>query len=71
MKKIGIVTDNYKLKRMEKELNAEGIKDFKVNPFTSDTTAIQIEVQDEQFELTKKKVAKVTTKIELHFNRSN
>ncbi len=35
MKKVGIVTDNYKLEKFKKELSAKGFTDFKVLPLSN------------------------------------
>jgi hypothetical protein len=67
MKKAGIVVDNYKVDRVKKELTAKGFTDFKVVPFTKDTTTIQVNVEEHEL----KEIQKICTLVELHFKRSN
>lgn len=71
MKKIGIAIDNYKLPRAEKELEAVGLTTLKKTPFSANTTFLQIEVKEEEFEEKTKVVHKILTKVELHFKRGN
>jgi hypothetical protein len=71
MKKIGIAIDNYKLPRAEKELEAVGLTTFLKAPFSANTTFLQIEVKEEEFEEKSQLVKKILTKVELHFKRGN
>lgn len=54
MKTAGIVVDNYKVEKFKKELIAKGFTDFKVVPFTKDTSTIFVKFEEHQLkELTK------------------
>lgn len=68
MKKVGIVVDNYKLEKMEQELKKANFNDYKVaGKFTKDTTAITVEVQDNEVN----KINAIVSLVERHFKRSN
>lgn len=67
MKKVGIVVDNYKLKKFKSELTDKGYKDFTTAKFTKDTTSIMVEVEDDKVN----DVKKLCQRLELHFKRSN
>lgn len=67
MKKAGIVADNYKLEKFKKELTAKGFTDFKVFPFTKDTSSIQVNVEDDKL----MEVKTICQNVELYFKHSN
>jgi hypothetical protein len=67
VKKVGIVADNYKLNKFEKELTAAGFTNFKITPFTEDTSAITLYVLPKQVH----DVHKICNKVEMHFKQSN
>ena len=66
MKKIGIVCDNYKLKKFKKALRKKGWV-VRTMPFTAQETTIFIIVEEDQVE----EVGKVCMELELGFKRSN
>jgi len=67
MKKAGIVADNYKLEKFKKELTAKGFTDFKVSPFTKDTSTIQVNVPEERMS----EIVTICRNVELHFKHGN
>lgn len=67
MKKVGIVVDNYKLKKFKSELTDKGYTDFTISKFTKDTTSIMVQVEDDKVD----DIARLCKRLELHFKRSN
>lgn len=65
-KQIGIVCDNYKLNKFEKELQKAGFQ-YKTVPFTSESTSIIIITEAGNL----MKVKKIVEKVEFHFKLSN
>lgn len=68
MKKAGIGVDNYKLKKFEEELKANGFTDYKVSPLTKDSSFISVMVSDESKYADINRICK---RVELHFKHSN
>lgn len=67
MKTAGIVADNYKVDKFKEELIKNGYNNFKVTPFTKDTTTIKVTVEDDKV----KEIYKICQLVEMHFKRSN
>jgi len=67
MKTAGIVADNYKLEKFKKELTSKGFTDFKIVPFTNDTSTIKVQFEPSQLN----EINKICQLVELHFKRSN
>ena len=67
MKEIGIVADNYKVEKFRIELTNKGFVDFKVFPFTKDSSTIKICILEEEIN----EIKKICQFVELYFKRSN
>lgn len=65
--KAGIVADNCKLKRFEKELTRLGLE-YMIKPFTDDTSSIQVFYDTPQH---LRQIERVCREVELYFKRSN
>ncbi|MCF0071301.1 hypothetical protein LZD49_12540 [Dyadobacter sp. CY261] len=66
-KTIGIVADNWKLDTFKAELTKNGFKDFKIFPFTGNTSTIKIEADENDV----KKVGNICRLVEMNLKRSN
>jgi len=66
-KKVGIVSDNIKVKMLKKELLAAGFTEVKASPFTATTTTITVDTTEDKV----KEVYKICQRVELHFKRGN
>ncbi len=67
VKKVGIVTDNYKLEKYKTDLIAKGFIDFKIVPFTENTSVMQVMAKESEI----KEIHKICQLAELHFKRAN
>ena len=70
MKNIGIVADNYKVARFEKELNSAGYAVEKTAA-PKETTLMKVWCSNDEYETVKKKIHSICIKVEAHFKRSN
>ena len=64
--KVGIVCDNYKLRKFKRALVASNFE-VEVKEFTLNTSAIFIYTEESRL----KEIAKICTKLEIDFNHSN
>lgn len=70
MKQAGIVCDNHKLDKFEEELTFAGFM-YRIKPYTEDTSAILVSVEEEKMEANLKELKKICSVVELHFKRRN
>lgn len=65
--KVGIVVDNYKLKKFEETLRERGFTDFKTSPFTKNATTIQIHTEQDNAP----EIGKICRLLDMHFKHAN
>jgi hypothetical protein len=67
MKKVGIVTDNYKIDKFKQKLIEKGFMDFEFIPAGTGISFFKIMVADDKVW----EINKICQEVELHFKRSN
>ena len=67
MKTIGIVIDNYKQQKFEKELTSGGFADYKITPFTTKTSVIKVTTEENKIT----KLQKLCEKLQRSFSPLN
>lgn len=67
MKKTGIVCDDYKLTKFKEELEKAGFTNLEIKPFTKNTTAIFVQIEESQ----QNKLTALCVTVESYFKRRN
>ena len=67
---IGIVADNYKLAKFERELSINGFTEYTITPFTDATSTIKIQVKDSRSKAAID-IKRICEYVELYFKQSN